>query len=91
MSLTAITSFESARIKFFMKSTYVMSRRKESNVSGPGGGKESNRHYILQIGEMKIFHELDLHHFYRVGVPSFWPQEAEMSLKAVISFESARR
>ena len=32
MSLTANSSLESARIKFFMNSTYIMSRRKESNV-----------------------------------------------------------
>ena len=32
MSLTANSSLESARIKFFMNSTYIMSRKKESNV-----------------------------------------------------------
>ena len=32
MSLTANSSLESARIKFFMNSTCIMSRRKESNV-----------------------------------------------------------
>ena len=32
MSLTAIHSLESTRRKFFMKSTYIMSRKKESNV-----------------------------------------------------------
>ena len=34
MSLTAIRSLESARIKFFMNSTYIMSRKQESNVFG---------------------------------------------------------
>ena len=34
MSLTAISSLESARRKFFMKSTYIMSRMQESNVFG---------------------------------------------------------
>ena len=34
MSLTAISSLESARRKFLMNSTYVMSRKKESNVFG---------------------------------------------------------
>ena len=38
MSLTAISLFESvmesARRKFFMNSTYIMSRKKESNVIG---------------------------------------------------------
>ena len=32
MTLTAISSIESARRKFFMYSTYIMSRKKGSNV-----------------------------------------------------------
>ena len=32
MSLTAISSLESTRRKFFMNSTYIMSRKLESNV-----------------------------------------------------------
>ena len=46
MSLTAISSLEWARRKFFMNSTYIMSKKWESNV----------------FGEKKIFHELDVHH-----------------------------
>ena len=34
MSLTATSSMESARKKFFMNSTYIMSRKEESNVFG---------------------------------------------------------
>ena len=34
MSLTAIHSLESTRRKFFMNSTYIMSRKMESNVFG---------------------------------------------------------
>ena len=34
MSQTAISSLESARRKFFMNRTYIMSRKKESNVFG---------------------------------------------------------
>ena len=34
MSLTANSSLESARRKFFMNLTYIMSRIKESNVFG---------------------------------------------------------
>ena len=34
MSLTAISALESAIRKFFMNSTYIMSRMKESNVFG---------------------------------------------------------
>ena len=34
MSVTATSSLESARKKFFMNSTYIMSTKKESNVFG---------------------------------------------------------
>ena len=34
MSLTAMSLPESARRKFFMNSTYIMSRKYESNVFG---------------------------------------------------------
>ena len=34
MSLTAISTLESKRRKFFMKPTYIMSRKMESNVFG---------------------------------------------------------
>ena len=34
ISLTATSSLGSARIKFFINSTYIMSRKKESNVFG---------------------------------------------------------
>ena len=34
MSLTAIRTLESARRKFFTNSTYIMSRKMESNVFG---------------------------------------------------------
>ena len=34
MTLTAISSLESARRKFFVNSTYIVSRKWESNVFG---------------------------------------------------------
>ena len=34
MNLTAIISLESTRRKFFMNSSYIMSRTQESNVFG---------------------------------------------------------
>ena len=34
MGLRAISSFESARRKFFMNTTYIMSKKMESNVFG---------------------------------------------------------
>ena len=62
MSLTAMCLLESARRKFFMNSTYIMSRKKNSNVFGSGGQNESNSHDLARIGEKKIFHKLDVHH-----------------------------
>ena len=62
MSLTAISSLESARKKFFMNSTYIMSTKWESLVLGSGCENESNSHQLARIGEKKIFHELDEHH-----------------------------
>ena len=55
MGLTAISSLESARIKFFMNSTYIMSRKQESNVFGSGGQNESNSQQLARIGEKKNF------------------------------------
>ena len=34
MSLTANSSVEPARVKFLMKSTYIISRKLESNIFG---------------------------------------------------------
>ena len=34
MSLTTLSSLESGRKKFWMNSTYIMSRKRESNVFG---------------------------------------------------------
>ena len=62
MTLTANISLESARRKFFMNSTYIMSRKKESNVLGSGTRNDSSSHQLAPIGEKKIFHELDVHH-----------------------------
>ena len=58
MSLTAISSLEPATTKFFMNSTYIMSRKLESNVLGSGGRNEYNTHQLARMGEKKIFHEL---------------------------------
>ena len=58
---------------------------------GSGGGNESNSNQLALIREKKIFPELDVHHFYKVGIKRFWAQEAEMSLTAISSLKSARR
>ena len=57
---------------------------------GSRGRNESNSHQLAQIGEKKIFHELDVHHVSKVAINRFWAQEAEMSLTAISSLESAR-
>ena len=36
-----------------------------------GGRNESNSHQLARIGEEEIFHELDVHHVYKVGINVF--------------------
>ena len=52
---------------------------------------ESNSHHLARVGEKKIFHELDVHHVYKVGMTRFWAQDAKMSLTAISSLEWAKR
>ena len=91
MSLTAISSVESTRRTFFMNSTQIMSEGRNQAFLGSEGRNESNRNQLARIREKKIFPELDVHHVYKVGIKRFWAQEAEMSLTAISSLESARR
>ena len=58
---------------------------------GSGCQNESNSHQLAGVGEKKIFHELDVHHVYKVGIICFWAQDAKMSLTANTPRESARR
>ena len=58
---------------------------------GCGCQCESNSHQLAGVGEKKIFHELDVHNIYEVGITIFWAQDAKMSLTAISSLESARR
>ena len=88
MSLKAISSLESARRKFFMNSTYIMSRKMESKFLGSEGRHESNSHQLAGVGEKKIFHETDVHHVYKVGIKRFCAQGTEVSLTAIHSLES---
>ena len=57
----------------------------------PGCQSESNSHQLARIGEKKMFHELDVHHVYKVAITGFWAQDAKMSLTAISTLESARR
>ena len=74
-----------------MNSTHIMSRKKNQTFLASGGQNESNSHQLDGIGEKNIFHELDVHHLKKVGIKRFCAQEAEMSLTAISSLESARR
>ena len=58
---------------------------------GSGWQNESNSQQLARIGEKKIFHELDVHHVYKVGITCFWAQDAKISLTVISSLESARR
>ena len=58
---------------------------------GSGGRNEPNSHELARIGEKKIFYPHDVHHVQKVGIKRFWAEEAEMSLTAISSLESARR
>ena len=48
---------------------------------GSGCQNESNSHQRARIGEKIIFHELDVHHVYKVGITCYWAQDAKMSLQ----------
>ena len=58
---------------------------------GSGDRNDFNSHQLSRIGEKKIFHELDVHHFYKTGIKRFWAGETEMTLTAISLLESARR
>ena len=91
MSLTTISSLESARRKFFTNTTYIMFGSKNQTFLVSGGRNESNSHQLARIGAKKIFLQLDVYHVKKVGIKRFLSQEAEMSLRTISSLESARR
>ena len=91
MTLRPLSSPESARKNFFINSTYIMSRKWESNLFGSGGLNDSNTAQFARIGKKKIFDELDVHHVQKVGIKRFFAQEAEMTLTPLSSLESARK
>ena len=63
MTLTPISFHESARKKHFMTSTYIMSRKWESNVFGLSEAEMTLTPICsLESAKKKIFHELDVHH-----------------------------
>ena len=91
MTLTANSSLESARRKFFMNRRTSCLESTNQTFLGSGGRNDSNSHQLAGIGEKKIFHELDVHHVQKVRIKRFWAQEPEMTLTAISLLESARR
>ena len=62
MTLTPLSSLESARKKFLIDSTYIMSRKWDQTFLGSRGRSDSNTALFARIGEKRIFDELDVHH-----------------------------
>ena len=62
MTLTPLSSLESARKKYLMNSTYIMSRSGNQTFFGSEGRNDSNTHLFAGIGRKKIFDELHVHH-----------------------------
>ena len=58
---------------------------------GSRSRNDSNSYQLARIGEKNIFHELDVLHALKVGMKRFSAQEAEMTLTAVSSHDSARK
>ena len=58
---------------------------------GSAGRNGSKSHQLAPIGQKKIFHEHDVHHFLKVENKHFWAKEDEMTLTAITMLESARR
>ena len=85
MSLTAISSLERREENF--SSTRRTSRLQSRNqlFLESACQNESNSYQLARIGEKKIFHELDVHHIYKVGITCFLAQDAKMSLTAMSS------
>ena len=62
MSLSAKSSLQSTRTKFFMNSTYIMSRKRNKTFLGSAGQNDSKCQKLAPIDKKKIFHEFDVHH-----------------------------
>ena len=91
MTLTANSSQESARRKFFMNRRTSRLESRNQTFLGSGARNDSNSQKLEKIGEKNIFHELDVHHVQKVAIKGFWAQDPEMSLTAIRSLEWARR
>ena len=91
MSLTAICWLKSAKRKFSRNRRTSCVESKNHTFLGPRSQNESSNQQLARISEKKIFHEISVDHFLKVGIKPFWVQEAETSLTAMSSVESARK
>ena len=91
MSLTANTRSNRREENFSWSRRTSCLQSRNHLFLGSGCQNGSNSHELAPIGEKKIFHELDVHHVYKVGIICFWAQDAKMSLTANTTLESARR
>ena len=90
MSLIAISSLEQARKKFSRTRRASCLGSRNKTCLGSGGQNQSNSQDLARIGEKQIFHELDVPHVQKLEIKRICVQEAEMSLIAISSLESAR-
>ena len=91
MTLTPLSSLESARKKFLMNSTSSCLESRNQTFLGSGGRNDSTTYLFARIGEKKFFDEHEVHHVWKVGIKRFWAREAEMTLTLICSLESARK
>ena len=91
MSLTAISSLESARRKFFMNSTYIMSTSRNHLFLSSGCQNESNSPQLAPIGEKKFLMNWTYIMSTKWESLVFGLRDAKMSLTAISSLGSARR
>ena len=61
MSLIAVNLFKTARSKFFMNATFMMSSKIESGVLGQRDRNKPNGCYLVRNCDMLIFHEYNVH------------------------------
>ena len=91
MTLTPISSLESARKNFSWTRRTSCLESSNRTFLGSGGRNDSNTHQFGRISEKKNFYELDVHHVWKVGIKRFSAHEAEMTLTHISSLESGRK
>ena len=80
MSLTAISSLESARTKIFHElDVHHIQKVGIKRFWAQEVEISLTANQLARIGEKKIFHELDVHHVQKVGIKRFSAKEGEMS------------